>query len=52
VSDHGVTQVNLSTFSAAVCAPTTNEAVVDVRQPTQAGKPSILEPVELATSAA
>jgi diguanylate cyclase (GGDEF)-like protein len=40
VSDHGVTQVNLSTFSAeAVRALTTNEAVVDVRQATLAGKP-------------
>ena len=40
VSNHGVTQVNLSTFSAeAVRALTTNEAVVDVRQAALAGKP-------------
>jgi diguanylate cyclase (GGDEF)-like protein len=39
-SDHGVTQVDLSTFSAeAVRALTTNDAIVDVRQTTLAGKP-------------
>lgn len=40
VSDHGVTQVNLSTFSAeAVRALATNGPVVDVRAGTMAGKP-------------
>jgi diguanylate cyclase (GGDEF)-like protein len=40
VSDHGVTQVNLSTFSAeAVRALATNRPIVDVRAATQAGKP-------------
>jgi diguanylate cyclase (GGDEF)-like protein len=40
VSDHGVTQVNLSTFSAeAVRALATNGPVVDVRAGTVAGKP-------------
>ena len=40
VSDHGVTQVNLSTFSAeAVRALATNGPIVDVRAATQAGKP-------------
>jgi diguanylate cyclase (GGDEF)-like protein len=40
VSDHGVTQVNLSTFSAeAVRALATDGPIVDVRQATLAGKP-------------
>jgi diguanylate cyclase (GGDEF)-like protein len=40
VSDHGVTQVNLSTFSPeAVRALTTNGPIVDVRAGTLAGKP-------------
>jgi diguanylate cyclase (GGDEF)-like protein len=40
VSDHGVAQVNLSTFSAeAVRALATNRPIVDVRAATQAGKP-------------
>jgi diguanylate cyclase (GGDEF)-like protein len=40
VSDHGVTQVNLSTFSAeAVRALATNGPVVEVRSDTLAGKP-------------
>ena len=40
VSDHGVTQVNLSTFSPeAVRALATNGPIVDVRAGTLAGKP-------------
>ena len=40
VSDHGVTQVNLSTFSAeAVRALATNGPIVDVRSGTLAGRP-------------
>jgi diguanylate cyclase (GGDEF)-like protein len=40
VSDHGVTQVNLSTFSAeAVRALATNGPIVDVRAGTPAGRP-------------
>jgi diguanylate cyclase (GGDEF)-like protein len=40
VSDHGVTQVNLSTFSAeAVRALATNGPIVDVRAGTLAGRP-------------
>jgi diguanylate cyclase (GGDEF)-like protein len=40
VSDHGVTQVNLSTFSPeAVRALATNGPIVDVRAGTMAGKP-------------
>jgi diguanylate cyclase (GGDEF)-like protein len=40
VSDHGVTQVNLSTFSAeAVRALATNAPIVNVRSGTQAGRP-------------
>jgi diguanylate cyclase (GGDEF)-like protein len=40
VSDHGVTQVNLSTFSAeAVRAVATNGPIVDVRAGTLAGQP-------------
>jgi diguanylate cyclase (GGDEF)-like protein len=40
VSDHGVTQVNLSTFSAeAVRALATNGPIVEVRSGTLAGKP-------------
>jgi diguanylate cyclase (GGDEF)-like protein len=40
VSDHGVTQVNLSTFSAeAVRALATNGPIVDMRAGTLAGKP-------------
>ena len=40
VSDHGVTQVNLSTFSPeAVRALATNAPIVDVRAGTVAGKP-------------
>jgi diguanylate cyclase (GGDEF)-like protein len=40
VSDHGVTQVNLSTFSPeAVRALATNSPIVDVRAGTLAGKP-------------
>ena len=40
VSDHGVTQVNLSTFSAkAVRALASNGPIVEVRSGTQAGRP-------------
>jgi diguanylate cyclase (GGDEF)-like protein len=42
VSDHGVTQVDLSTFSAeAVRALATNEPIVDVREAALAGKPKL-----------